>query len=249
LVGAVSNIPTLEVGVNSLPLKLCKRCGQERPGTPEFFRRASRNPDGLSYYCKACLKRMNRERYWRDVEATRGRFAAYREANRERTREHGLSYVRRHRERVRARDRRYRLENREKERARHADYHRRHRERIIAARRERRRAGNHVPDRRYYRANRARYRTYKLIRRARVNGAQGHFTAREFRAKCAYFGWRCFYCHKPTPHLELDHYIPLARGGTNFIGNIVPACRGCNRRKSTRTGEEFLASLGRSFLD
>jgi 5-methylcytosine-specific restriction endonuclease McrA len=33
------------------------------------------------------------------------------------------------------------------------------------------------------------------------------------------------------------------RGGTNFIDNILPACRGCNARKHTMTEEEFRARL------
>jgi 5-methylcytosine-specific restriction endonuclease McrA len=37
--------------------------------------------------------------------------------------------------------------------------------------------------------------------------------------------------------------VPLARGGTNFIDNILPACRGCNARKHTMTEEEFRARL------
>jgi hypothetical protein len=35
-------------------MKLCKRCKQEKPATPEFFYRNCQSPDGLHAYCKMC---------------------------------------------------------------------------------------------------------------------------------------------------------------------------------------------------
>jgi 5-methylcytosine-specific restriction endonuclease McrA len=37
--------------------------------------------------------------------------------------------------------------------------------------------------------------------------------------------------------------VPLCRGGSNEISNILPACRHCNRRKHRKTEEEFRALL------
>ena len=55
-------------------------------------------------------------------------------------------------------------------------------------------------------------------------------------------GWRCQICHKPTPQRlrgtikhnapELDHIVPLARGGEHSYRNTQCACRKCNGRKS-----------------
>jgi hypothetical protein len=43
-------------------------------------------------------------------------------------------------------------------------------------------------------------------------------------------GRSCFYCDaKPV---SVDHVIPLVRGGTNYEGNLVPACRWCNSSKN-----------------
>ena len=39
--------------------------------------------------------------------------------------------------------------------------------------------------------------------------------------------------------------LPLTRGGSNLIENLLPACRRCNRRKGTMTEEEFRAFLQR----
>jgi 5-methylcytosine-specific restriction protein A len=47
----------------------------------------------------------------------------------------------------------------------------------------------------------------------------------------------CHYCKKTFQpgELTMDHVIPLARGGTSTEGNIVPACRNCNRDKKLNT--------------
>lgn len=41
----------------------------------------------------------------------------------------------------------------------------------------------------------------------------------------------CFYCGS-YQQIELDHVTPISRSGTHSIGNLVPACRLCNRAKS-----------------
>ena len=42
---------------------------------------------------------------------------------------------------------------------------------------------------------------------------------------------------------EVDHWIPLSRGGTDDLDNLCPACVDCNREKGTMTGDEFNAYL------
>lgn len=44
----------------------------------------------------------------------------------------------------------------------------------------------------------------------------------------------CAYCGDRSQYMEIDHVIPLSRGGRHSIGNLIPACRLCNRRKSNR---------------
>ena len=41
----------------------------------------------------------------------------------------------------------------------------------------------------------------------------------------------CIYCGS-TYLIEIDHIIPIARGGRHSIGNLAPACRACNRNKT-----------------
>lgn len=48
---------------------------------------------------------------------------------------------------------------------------------------------------------------------------------------------RCWYCTRIAT--TVDHLIPLVRGGTNYEGNLVPACLSCNSRKQDRLPIEF----------
>jgi 5-methylcytosine-specific restriction endonuclease McrA len=74
--------------------------------------------------------------------------------------------------------------------------------------------------------------------RARRREAAGHFTAREWLDLVRQFGGVCGYCGDPGP-LQADHRVPLCRGGTNFIENLIPACARCNQRKGGDTEAEF----------
>jgi 5-methylcytosine-specific restriction endonuclease McrA len=61
----------------------------------------------------------------------------------------------------------------------------------------------------------------------------------------------CHYCgitteavwvDKTDPHhLEKDHLIPVSRGGSDAIDNIVVSCGGCNSEKGTMTADEYRA--------
>src|ERR1700689_71702 len=56
----------------------------------------------------------------------------------------------------------------------------------------------------------------------------------------------CHYCGKKfaASELKMDHVVPIARGGTSTAGNIVAACKPCNRDKRLTTpAEEILKRL------
>jgi len=59
---------------------------------------------------------------------------------------------------------------------------------------------------------------------------------------------RCQYCGRvfPQRELNLDHVVPLSRGGTSRWDNVVCACLGCNTRKSDRLPHEAGMALVRA---
>lgn len=98
---------------------------------------------------------------------------------------------------------------------------------------------DHPEYRKAYRLReRDRFAGYKSKRRALLVGNGGSHTVAEWTAKKAEFGNTCFYCGAPG-RLERDHAIPITRGGTDDISNILPCCRLCNLRKRQKTVAEF----------
>jgi 5-methylcytosine-specific restriction endonuclease McrA len=76
--------------------------------------------------------------------------------------------------------------------------------------------------------------------RAREANAEGAWSAADFAAILVRQNNACFYCSDDiTDRHHADHYIPLARGGSNWPSNIVAACADCNHRKGDKLPEEF----------
>ncbi len=73
----------------------------------------------------------------------------------------------------------------------------------------------------------------------RKKHAKGSHTLEEYNEKVERFGGLCVYCNKNKGDTK-DHIIPLSKGGTNFIDNIVPACRSCNSSKRDKTLLEWI---------
>ena len=69
--------------------------------------------------------------------------------------------------------------------------------------------------------------------RARKAGASGAHTFHQWTSLLKSYHRQCVYCGKPAT--TRDHLIPLVKGGTNDIGNIVPACHRCNASKNDTT--------------
>jgi 5-methylcytosine-specific restriction endonuclease McrA len=55
-------------------------------------------------------------------------------------------------------------------------------------------------------------------------------------------GDKCEYCGDELKGGgEVEHMLPLDRGGTNERSNLTLACLKCNRAKGNRTADEFMA--------
>ena len=55
-------------------------------------------------------------------------------------------------------------------------------------------------------------------------------------------GYQCKGCHKIdllAKSLQVDHILPLARGGTNDFSNLQTLCSQCNLQKSDKIDPRF----------
>jgi 5-methylcytosine-specific restriction endonuclease McrA len=134
------------------------------------------------------------------------------------------------------------MTNRERLSEKYREYHEKNRERDLAYLRE--------YGRNRYNADpteRQRQRIKNHTRRAQIKHNGGSFTFKELNALFEAQEGFCFYCGELLyasfdKDIHIEHKIPLSRGGSNNIENIVLSCAPCNLSKGTKTHEEFLAT-------
>jgi 5-methylcytosine-specific restriction endonuclease McrA len=194
--------------------------------------------DGYTSRCKPCRAAQERERRARlkaenpDIyksEEHRQRTRSYRAANREHVRDVARA--------------RY-ADNPEKQLAYDAAYRKRHPDRV--------KAKNHRPEsvearRDYMRRHPELPAIYTSNYRARKRNAGGEHTWQDVLEKMEAQGGLCQWCGRDYgPDYEVDHVVPVSRGGSNGAENIAVACFDCNRIKNAKIPPEILM-LGGSY--
>lgn len=194
------------------PLKRCSKCGEEKPATAEFFYRHS---CGLRGECKSCLK--------------------LRVANNVRTNPEAES----------ARRRRLRASKPDVFRRREKERRDRNKSKILESGRRRYREKTESDP--HYQRNRVKRwrkrnpirtaeigRVSSLMRRSKPYAAAKYPSKSFLKRLISSQRGRCWWCGKVAEPFEVDHRIPLARGGDSSLSNLVLSCRPCNRSKGAK---------------
>jgi 5-methylcytosine-specific restriction endonuclease McrA len=100
-------------------------------------------------------------------------------------------------------------------------------------------------DRARYWRNPEKRRHQSRVQRAKRTGIDCYVSLEEWQTLLKRFKFRCAYCGVTltAKTRSLDHRVPLIRGGTNDLSNLVPSCLRCNQRKNRLTAEEFQNKL------
>lgn len=98
---------------------------------------------------------------------------------------------------------------------------------------------------RWKKSNKAAARVHNLTYKARKKCASGRHTKSDIETLMVLQRNRCVVCHDDISKIyEVDHIIPLARGGSNDKRNIQLLCPSCNRRKQARDPIDFMQDRG-----
>lgn len=203
----------------SIPLRRCKKCGEEFPATIEFFHRKK---DGLRYECKACRVvegKLERELHH---ERVRSRERRSYQANKARHNEYSKNYRKDHIDKLHKYDKQYYQSNKRRVNERNYRYKRLHPE--------------------FSRIDNSK-------RRARIRQAGGSHTPADIKAQIKSQTdkrgvLRCWWCEQPIEKTyHLDHRIPLAKGGSNDARNLCISCPKCNLSKHDKLPHEFNGRL------
>jgi len=156
----------------------------------------------------------------------------YREANREKVAEAKRRWARENPEKAAAMKAAWRIANKEKVAADLRRWHETNPDKVHAARAQ------------YKAAHPEKRAEQRWARRARLQGALvNDFTQSQWEWLKAVYRRCCAYCGTATAQLTKDHIIPLARGGSHSINNIIPACHHCNEVKHVSAPPPFQMAM------
>ena len=213
--------------------KTCTSCGETKT-VAEFHKDKSRR-DGLSNACKCC--NMARIAEWQKAnpEKSRANAAKWQKANPEKRRSQDAKWRKANPDKVRAGDAEWRKANPEKRRAGVAKWQKANPDKVRAQAAK------------WQKANPEKRRATESMRRARIRNAECE-NGVSLETVAMRDGWLCYICDVETdpklpPHhprkAELEHVVPLSRGGSHTFANLKVACHRCNGVKGAhRTPEE-----------
>jgi 5-methylcytosine-specific restriction endonuclease McrA len=64
-----------------------------------------------------------------------------------------------------------------------------------------------------------------------------NFSIEQLMQRMSIFGFKCAYCNGLFE--QIDHVIPLSRGGGHYLSNLRPSCKRCNSSKSNKLLREW----------
>jgi 5-methylcytosine-specific restriction endonuclease McrA len=216
--------------------KTCTKCGQTKK--LGLFKADKRLKSGYGSQCKECkYKQTNNwvlHNYERKLEINNNYRLRHPEQAAERNRAWALDNQDYLSEKAKA----YREANKEKLTEQSKAWRVANKEKIAqdnkawrAANPERKKANDDA----WWRANPEKVKARNSARRARKKAASIYLvTDKDIRA---IMSKPCAYCGKQSEHL--DHVVPLYRGGTHSIGNLVAACATCNLSKGKKLLSEW----------
>jgi 5-methylcytosine-specific restriction endonuclease McrA len=191
-----------------------KTCNYCRIQQPYSNFHKSPYADGYKPKCKNCVKNYNKNYYLAKGDAIRDKVKDYRLQNPSIIKERKKEYHRKNAPKIREKVKDWKINNRQRVRANYRLYAQRHPERI-----------NSFAARRRKRI--AENGVYKILNKELL----------------FIYASNCFYCGS-NKKIEMDHVIPVSRGGRHSIGNLVAACKKCNISKSNKLVMEWKIQNG-----
>lgn len=231
-----------------VPQKVCSACNNPFPATSEFFYRDKRRKDGCANPCKACRREQDqqperRERKLAYLKAYHqtpsGKASDQASANRPENRKN---------KRIRDKARRSTPEYLAQQRIYLKAYYRtpvaheriRAQQKVYSSTPEAKELKRANDLRLYSQPGwHERARVHNHTRRARKKAAPGRHTVQDIRNQYERQKGKCYWCSNKLAKYEIDHIVPLSRGGSNWPDNLVIACPGCNRSRNNKLPHEF----------
>lgn len=198
-------------------MKYCSKCDTTKP--VEEFGKWSQGKDGLKHYCKECCRADSRKYYDSNKEQVLKRNKEHYYSTLDYQRDRRRRYYENHSEENKAYARAWRAANPERAKANRRAHYLANREKTLEQNRQ---WSENNPERR------------KAINRGiahRRRAAKGCAVPQRW-VKSAETPGQCYWCGSDiSDYYEVDHIMPLSKGGPDVDSNKVKACKGCNSQE------------------
>lgn len=185
--------------------------------------------------CKVCKRQRAMVRYQDKREQIIEYVGKWQRANSDKVRAYMNAYMEKNGEKYREARKEWGREYRERNKQRDAEYRRQYsllNREVLRERSRKRRMENPEEKRLHVR-----------LRRERIANAKGHHTASDVKRQYEAQKGHCYYCHCVLGDTyQTDHVIPISRGGSDGMENIVVVCAPCNLSKGDKLPTEWMGS-------
>ncbi|OMD20654.1 hypothetical protein BJP48_30840 [Paenibacillus odorifer] len=232
--------------------KVCTKCCLELPATKEYFQVNKMGKYGLQSQCKACRQKMaeknheieaKRKRKWYEANAEKAKATAGRhyQMNKSRLRQLNETWKVNNAERYRTLKTLHYQNNAESYKSRNKARFEENKEEILLQMAQYR-AENSLKIKIYFRAyrrnpdNKGKIKIWSSAAKSRRRDKEKNLTAdltpEQWNACLEHFDHKCAYCGQSSDCLNMEHFIPVSKGGGFTVSNIVPSCGICNSMKN-----------------
>lgn len=209
-------------------LKVCPTC--HKILSVDNFGKNKNGPYGLNSECRECKNDRDKKYHQEHREEHLLWSREYVRKNLEKVRQYKHNYYMEHKDEVREYNQEYRETHKEEMASYFHDYYLEHTDEIKTRIKE----WDKTESGKLSRKN-ANHR-----RKARMRSIEGDYSKDDLKQALEFFNYQCAYSGEPLEqHYHIDHVIPVSKGGTNYIWNIVPANSGPNGTKRDNEMEEW----------
>ena len=239
--------------------KICKKCNQKKELS--LFVKNKQCKDGFENQCKECNKKYKKEHYEKNKDKIKEATKRYAKENEDKIREYRRNRYQDETTKVKERQKLYREKNSDLILEKKKEYYYANRKQILIKQKQ---YNNDNPmiskewrikNKEHIKKYRDDYkkRDYAIIakriseHKRRINKqSSSTITVLEIKELIKKSKYICYWCGKNCKKdFHLDHYIPLSKGGTHSLNNIVVSCPKCNLTKSSKDPLEFAQSKGK----
>lgn len=216
-------------------MKRCSRCNTEKED--HAFGKNSSKKDGLTTYCKECIKSYYIVWDNENPESRKKAQKKYRENNKEKTFQATKKWRKENREKVNLIKRVWRFLNRERINEQKRELYKKNKDFILARQREKawyKTERARETSKKWREENKERIRVSNRNRKSALKNVAGSLSLEEWQEIKDMYGNKCLCCGRSDVKLTIDHVVPIKLGGSNTADNIQPLCGSCNSRKNTK---------------